>query len=282
MTKKTIKECFYNSPYKSIKHKSYFATYENLFSRFIGKEIVFVEIGVLNGGSLFMWREYFGNQARIVGIDNNPEAMRWKEHGFEIYIGDQSDINFWKSIASKLGKIDILLDDGGHLDYQQSVTLFENINNIKDNGLIVIEDTHSSYMKEFGNPSEYSFMKVVFNLIDKLNYRATHLKKNNSFLKLPISDIHIFESIVCFKINHENSNVSEEIINNGKDLNVKDFRHNDTERKELNKNIKKISFIKKIPLIGPLFNFIYVSILREKIYSFFLKKNKKRNIKKFF
>ena len=143
MTKKTIKECFYNSPYKSIKHKSYFATYENLFSRFIGKEIVFVEVGVLNGGSLFMWREYFGNQARIVGIDNNPEAMRWKEHGFEIYIGDQSDINFWKSIVSKLGKIDILLDDGGHLDYQQSVTLFENINNIKDNGLIVIEDTHS-------------------------------------------------------------------------------------------------------------------------------------------
>ena len=43
-----------------------------------------------------------------------------------------------------------------------------------------------------------------------------------------------------------------------------------------------ISITKKIPLIGPLFNFIYVSILREKIYSFFLKKNKKRNMKKFF
>ena len=54
--------------------------------------------------------------------------------------------------------MDILLDDGGHIDYQQAVTLFENIDNINDDGLIVIEDTHSSYMKEFGNPNKFSLL----------------------------------------------------------------------------------------------------------------------------
>ena len=28
---------------------------------------------------------------RIIGIDFNPSAKRWKEYGFEIFIGNQSD-----------------------------------------------------------------------------------------------------------------------------------------------------------------------------------------------
>ena len=77
MIKKKIEDCFFNSPFKSIKHNSYFATYEKLFSEYVGKKITFVEVGILNGGSLFMRRDYFGKQARIIGIDNNPEAKKW-------------------------------------------------------------------------------------------------------------------------------------------------------------------------------------------------------------
>ena len=84
------------------------------------------------------------------------------------------------------------------MDYQQAVTLFENIDNINDDGLIVIEDTHSSYMKEFGNPNKFSFTNLVSKLIDKINYRSSHLNKNFDFLKLPICEIRIFESIYAF------------------------------------------------------------------------------------
>ena len=69
---KDIYSCFLDSPYKSIKHSSYFKSYEHFFSNYRNKEITFIEIGVLNGGSLFMWRDYFGPQARIIGIDLNP------------------------------------------------------------------------------------------------------------------------------------------------------------------------------------------------------------------
>jgi hypothetical protein len=98
---KKIEDSFFKSPYKSIKYNSYFNTYENLFSNFINKKITFIEIGVLNGGSLFMWKDYLGENARIIGIDNNPEALRWEKYGFEIFIGDQGDPVFWDSIQKK-------------------------------------------------------------------------------------------------------------------------------------------------------------------------------------
>ena len=149
--------------YKNLKHVSlksdtYFQVYEEIFNKFLGKNITFVEIGVLHGGSLFMWREYFGKQARIIGVDLHPKAKELEKYGFEIYIGSQSDIQFWKNFYTKVGKIDILLDDGGHGNVQQIVTLNEAINNINDDGVILMEDIHTSYLKKFGNPSKYSFI----------------------------------------------------------------------------------------------------------------------------
>ena len=84
-----LKDCFYKSPYFSGKHTSYFETYEKLLENFVGKEIVLVEVGINNGGSLFMWREFLGKKARIIGIDNNDKCLELKKFGF--------DISHWKS-----------------------------------------------------------------------------------------------------------------------------------------------------------------------------------------
>ena len=43
-----------------------------------------------------MWKNYFGNDARIIGIELNPEAKKFEKEGFEIFIGNQSDENFGK------------------------------------------------------------------------------------------------------------------------------------------------------------------------------------------
>ena len=95
MNSKSTLQAFTNSPYFSIKHTNYFDIYDSLLSRYVGKDITFVEIGILDGGSLFMWREFLGKDARIIGVDLNPEAIKWREHGFEIFIGDQSKKDFW-------------------------------------------------------------------------------------------------------------------------------------------------------------------------------------------
>ena len=122
-TKKlTIYKLFQNSKKYSVKWSGYFQVYEKILSEYRNKKIKFVEIGVANGGSLFMWRNYFGKKAEIIGIDLNPNAKKLERYGFKIYIGSQSDKKFWNKFYKKEGKIDIILDDGGHKNLQQIST----------------------------------------------------------------------------------------------------------------------------------------------------------------
>ena len=99
---KNIESLFKKSPYKCLKYSSFFASYEHLFSKYVGGENNFVEIGVLNGGSLFMWRDYFGPQARIIGVDLNPEAKKWEKDGFEISSAIKLTKNFGGILLRRL------------------------------------------------------------------------------------------------------------------------------------------------------------------------------------
>ena len=125
-----IYKFFNNSKKYSIKWNSYFQVYEKIFSSYRNKKIKFVEVGVANGGSLFMWRKYFGKKAKIIGIDLNPNAKNLEKYGFKIYIGSQSDKSFWDKFFKKEGKIDLILDDGGHKNLQQISTVHYSLTNI--------------------------------------------------------------------------------------------------------------------------------------------------------
>ena len=187
-----------SSPYFSTKHSTYFSVYDKFFEKFCGKEITFVEIGVLNGGSLFMWREFFGPKARIIGVDLNPGAKRWEAEGFEIFCGSQSDEVFWSNFVEQVGQVDIVLDDGGHTYKQQIITVESLMPNIKNGGLLVVEDTHTSYQTEFGGPSKRSFIEYAKNTIDGVNYRFSAFS-NNSSEKIAWGVL-FYESFVAFEI----------------------------------------------------------------------------------
>ncbi len=210
------------SPYRSIKYSTYFNTYDELFSRFIDTEITFVEIGVLDGGSLFMWREFFGPKARIIGVDLSPDAERWREHGFEIYIGSQQDPKFWADLKRKIGQIDILLDDGGHTYEQQIVTVECAMSAVKNGGLIVVEDCHTSYMTKFGI-RRTSFINYAKNMVDGVNYRFTRF--NHKPKEKAVWNISFFESIVAFHIDREKCALkSEHTDNKGESMQAVDMR----------------------------------------------------------
>ena len=208
-----VTESFQSISRPALKYESYLDTYETVLHKYKDSKITFVEVGVLGGGSLQAWKKYFHPDSRIIGIDLNKDLKEELEkEGFEIYIGDQSDPKFWDELYSKIGKIDILLDDGGHTNLQQGVTLLKSIPMINDNGIIIIEDVHASYMEKFLNPSKYSFINFSKLSIDIVNDRFHTLNKYNNFLliKNTVHYISFFESIVVFNINRKLCSISQE------------------------------------------------------------------------
>tara|TARA_Y100000590_G_scaffold281211_1_gene315940 strand:- start:441 stop:1325 length:885 start_codon:yes stop_codon:yes gene_type:complete len=262
----------------SLKCDTYFQAYEEMFSKYVGKKITFVEIGVLQGGSLFMWREYFGKDARIIGIDLHPNAKELEKHGFEIYIGSQSDKNFWRDFYSKVGKIDILLDDGGHVNDQQIITLAESVNNVNDNGIIVTEDVCTSYFKKFGNPSKYSFINYSKYLIDVINSRfpGTKIKKNNDF-RNKIHSISFYESIVALKINSKKCIETTLLRNDESDaIKVADLRNTDYFPKVDSYLNKNLAILKKLPIIKKIVRYLFYT------HNFIIKIKNFFSLKKYF
>ena len=239
---------FIKSKNYSLKWQKYFDVYDIIFKKFRKKKITFVEVGVLNGGSLEIWKKYFHPKSRIIGIDLNPKCKKFQKSGIEIIIGDQSDENFWNKFYKKVGKIDILLDDGGHTNKQQIITTLKSMPNINDGGVVIIEDTHTSYMKNFGNPNKYSFINFTKKLIDDINYKFTDLGNFKVSLNDYIYSIQYFESFVVFHINTKKTTYNNIISN--KFFQKKDFRDTkiqDLLKKKLlsNKIIYKFKFLSK-------------------------------------
>jgi len=146
-----LKKFFYSNNKNVIsKWSHYFDVYEQYFSKYRGKEICFVEIGVYQGGSLQMWKEYFGPKAKIYGIDINPACKQFEDEQITIIIGDQGNKKFLEEVKLQIPNIDILLDDGGHTMKQQKNTFEVLFSHIKKNGIYLCEDTHTSYWKNFG------------------------------------------------------------------------------------------------------------------------------------
>lgn len=180
----------------------YFEIYEFWFKKYKNKPIVILEIGVFQGGSLNMWRSYFGENAQIFGIDINPECKQFESENTKIFIGSQEDRNFLNHVKTQIPKIDILIDDGGHTMQQQIVTFEELYSHIKDDGLYLCEDLHTSYWGNYGGgyKSNGSFIEYSKNFIDKIN--AWHSKEQNlivdSFTR-SVHSIHYYDSILIIQ-----------------------------------------------------------------------------------
>jgi hypothetical protein len=149
----------------------YFEVYERHFARFRGTSFTFVEIGVQGGGSIDMWRSYFGPNARIVGADISPDCRLFVAPNTEIYIGDQGDPAFLRDLVSAVGPIDVLLDDGGHTMHQQITTFEHCFPSITANGVYVCEDTHTSYWPPYGGGlrAPGSFLEYMKGKVDELH-----------------------------------------------------------------------------------------------------------------
>jgi len=264
-----IKQLFQNAKNKSIKWEKYFDAYERLFKNYKNKKIIFVEIGIQNGGSLDIWSEYFSNDSTIIGIDINPECKKFERDNIKIFIGNQSDENFWIDFFNKVGKVDIILDDGGHTNLDQITTLVNCFKNINDQGLFVTEDTHTSYLKDYNSDKKFSFINFSKKIIDDINFRYNEeFEKFNFSLNKHIYSVQFFESIVAFEIDKKKCCLNNLLSNSGQDSKINDLTWEGNEIK-----IKKIkNFLKNIPFLrfNKLTNFIKNKVNNKTIKKYFL------------
>lgn len=185
------------------KWKHYFEIYERHFSRFRGSDVHVVEFGVFQGGSLQMWKHYFGPHCKIFGIDINPHCKRVAEEQIEVLIGDQEDRWFLKSLAESIPRIDILIDDGGHKMQQQIRTYEELFPRIDANGVYLCEDLHTSYWPEWGGGFKKpgTFIEYSKDFIDYLNawHSKERMKLSVTQFTKAVHSLHYYDSVLVIE-----------------------------------------------------------------------------------
>ena len=180
------------------KWQHYFDIYDRHFSRFRGTEVRVVEIGVDQGGSLQMWKDYFGQNAKIYGVDINYTCKELEEENIEIFIGDQENRGFLESLTVKIPRIDILIDDGGHRMEQQINTFEVLFPHISKNGIYLCEDLHTSYWKRFGGGyhKEGTFVEYSKEFIDRIH--GWHFRDVTKFTE-SVDSLHYYDSILVIE-----------------------------------------------------------------------------------
>jgi len=197
-------ESYFRNNDKRLIHKwaHYFEVYDKHFSRYRNREIVILEIGVSQGGSLQIWKSYFGDKAKIYGIDVDPRCKELEEDNIRIFIGSQANPSFLQEIKAQIPPIDIVIDDGGHTMNQQIVSFEELYGHIKADGIYLCEDVMTSYWVTYGGGHKRSgtFLEYSKNLIDQLHayHSQQHSLKVNDFTN-SANSIHFYDGVVVIE-----------------------------------------------------------------------------------
>jgi len=183
------------------KWKHYIPIYERHFSKFVNQSINVLEIGIGEGGSLQMWKAFFGPHARIVGVDVIEDKKEFEEDQIEIRIGDQSDEAFLQSLIGEFGGFDVIIDDGSHQQAHIRKTFEVLYSALSRNGVYLIEDLHTAYWDKFGGGCcrEGTFIEFAKSKIDEMHadYDPKNLKSTR-FTRTTVG-IHFYDSVCVFE-----------------------------------------------------------------------------------
>ncbi len=136
---------------KSSRFHNYLDFYEKMLPgrSFKGR---LLEIGVMDGLSMKMWRDYYP-EAEIVGIDIKDMSFMHNDdwqvpESVQLIQCDGTDPMETKD----LGTFDIIIDDGSHYmkDQQVSFEIFY-YNQLNKGGVYILEDLWTSYIKMYQN-----------------------------------------------------------------------------------------------------------------------------------
>ena len=109
--------------------------YELLFRTRRNHNILILEIGVLDGGSIRTWRKYFP-KSHVIAIDIS-DRVKFDDPFVHFIHGDA----YSEEVISRLsGGFDLMIDDGDHRVENQTIFLQRYSPLLKPGGILIIED----------------------------------------------------------------------------------------------------------------------------------------------
>lgn len=195
-----------------MKMDHYLDIYDKLLRDWQGRDVSFLEIGVYKGGSIRMWRDFWGPKSTVTFLDIDPACAALQLDGTKVEIGDQTDTAFLKRIAETYGPFDMIVDDGGHKMDHQNVSFRELWPHLKDRGLYIVEDTHTSYWPGFGGgyKAPQSFIEKCKNLVDYMHSWYTDQDDIFPFhaAARQVHSVQFYDSLVVIEKEHKQPPVS--------------------------------------------------------------------------
>jgi predicted O-methyltransferase YrrM len=156
--------------------------YDGLFKNKKEDNLKIAEIGILDGASLLMWKEYFTN-AEIYGFEyNNNLIAKFKEQFnndrinlFNIDVTNKNSI--LNSFKEANIMYDIIIEDTTH-QFEDQIRVIENTYNyLKPGGIMIIENIFKSY-----NENDYitRLQDILFNFQAYYFVELDHVNKNST------------------------------------------------------------------------------------------------------
>jgi|SRR5579871_711584 len=187
------------------KWRHYLEIYDRHLSRFRSQTnppVRVLEIGVSHGGSLRLWRRYFGAKSILFGIDINPRCLTLDGRDGNVRIGSQADPIFLKKVVAEMGGLDVVIDDGSHIAAHQKVSFETLYPLLGPEGTYICEDLHTSYWRgtyEGGYRRKSSFIEIAKNIVDDIHAdfheRGQYVPNANR----TVYGIHFYNSIVVIE-----------------------------------------------------------------------------------
>lgn len=160
------------------KPHGYAEHYDRLFSPLRDQPVKLLEIGAAGGEGIRMWLAYLTHpESKVVGVDIVSKTNPWNTPGespdprYKFCQGDQACPTFWECFKADFGKDwDVIIDDGGHFNYQIITTFNALWPVVKPCGFYAVEDLGCSYgagsiFVKAGFPSHMEFLKAFQELI---------------------------------------------------------------------------------------------------------------------
>jgi predicted O-methyltransferase YrrM len=155
---------------KSSAHHDYLRHYELHFGLMKAPIQSLLEIGVYDGASLRMWRDFLPD-AHIICLDIDPRCKTFEGGNATVELCDQSDPWQLTAVGVKHGPFDLIIDDGSHIWSHQILTFETLVSFLAPGGLYIMEDIDTSFghfIEVYGKDSTISAAQYLTKIMNYL------------------------------------------------------------------------------------------------------------------